>query len=67
MQKKKNKKTKTAEIVHSSKSNNTGQIWALVKTILKSLDVLVLSPGCCTKCSYQQQQTCFCSEEKLTQ
>lgn len=37
------------------------------ETIRKSLNVLVFGSGLCTKCSYQQKQTCFCWEEKLTQ
>lgn len=37
------------------------------ETIRKSLNMLVFSSGLCTKCSYQQKQTCFCWEEKLTQ
>lgn len=33
-------------------------------TIRKLRNVLVFGPGLCTKCSYQQKQTCFCWEEK---
>ncbi len=35
------------------------------ETIRKSLNVLVFGSGLCTKCSYQQKQTCFCREESL--
>lgn len=37
------------------------------ETIRKLLNMLVFGPWLCTKCSYQQKQTCFCWEEKFTQ